>query len=216
MRRPIYGATGPAGATGVQGATGVAGVTGIQGATGPSGGGSSSPFTLLSQAQIAKICDAAGHTTLQGNYTLGGRFVPTIAGKSLAGFDFYWKPGTSKTIKCSLWDAAGTSLKTVNVAVTSANIYTATFASAQSLNPFAIYYVGYWTNDGSSTGYCVSRNDYVNSIDTVGPNITATNIGSAYQINTAAIQNYGVYAAGDAWPQNVDATFLPMLDLNFS
>ncbi len=49
---------------------------------------------------------------------------------SITGLKFWWSGGGGAlTVKCQLWDPAGVSQKTVNVAVNAAGIYTATWAT---------------------------------------------------------------------------------------
>jgi hypothetical protein len=72
-----------------------------------------------------------------GNFTVGAVFVATTP-MTITGARFYWS-GANKTVKVSIWNAAGSVLATVNQATTGSAIYTVTFASPVSITTSGTY-----------------------------------------------------------------------------
>lgn len=166
------------------------------------------PRLAFSEVELGEV---ATISTDPSNYTVGTVFLPIRKSMSCTGMRFYWDGAASKTIKCSLWDTAGTRLQTVNVAATTAGIYTATWSAAETLTAFTNYRVSTWVNDGSKYLYITAANI---SAETA----TLMLIGD---MNTKIIGHglyryTGCYAAGDAHPSTNDATSVFMTEPTFA
>lgn len=138
------------------------------------------------RVQIAGLASAAGTTLTAGNYTTATRFFVDRAA-TLTGVRFWWPGGASRTIKVSLWDAAGVRLASTTVAVNAAGLYVATFAAA--LTAGVIYRVSLWDNSGVS--YLKTTSAAANVL--VPARIFAAGGGLYYE----AITYFG---AGDTFP----------------
>lgn len=170
-----------------------------------------------SEAELAKIAQPLGAITFQGNYTGGHCFYPTHGGYAISAVRFFWTGG-AKTIKCSLWNSAGTQVATVNKAVTTADIYTATFAAPVAVSAFALHYVSIWPNDGSGR-YTITRGNYNTTIGVAAPNgpiPETTNLAAGFVAGEAYVRVAGSYGTGDTFPTNLDLTQIYMLDPIFS
>jgi hypothetical protein len=71
---------------------------------------------------------------LGGNFTTGVSFQVTQS-VVCSGIYFYWAGAVSRTIKCVLRNGAGTTLASIDVAVSGAGFYTGTFSSPQTIAP---------------------------------------------------------------------------------
>lgn len=166
------------------------------------------PRVVLSEAELGTVATV---TNTGSSNTVGTTFVTGRSGMSNVGLRFYWDGSGSKTIKCSLWSAGGSRLKTVDVAVTAAGVYTATWASAQALTAFTEYRLSVWVNDGSAFLYVSAAN-----LSTL---TGATLLIADFNSKTLA-QGYwryqGCYASGDNFPNTNDATDLYLVDPVFA
>lgn len=132
-----------------------------------------------------------------GSFTTGCKFSVTSAA-TVTGVRFYWAGATARTIKCCLRDvdAGGTILKTVDVSVNGAGIYTGTFASSQAITikgNGALYSVTIW--EKSATEY---------SRWSTKPTTTPT---LPFFVGVRLLwSNFSAWVAGDANPNNTSAT----------
>lgn len=69
-----------------------------------------------------------------GNFTTGIGFQVTQS-SIITGVRFYWAGIAARTIKCSLWNPAGTNIATVDVATNGVGMYTGTFGAPQTIAP---------------------------------------------------------------------------------
>lgn len=169
------------------------------------------PLALVLDKSEVEIAAGGATVTLDnGDYTGGTIFVPTRAGMTCTGLHFYWPGGASKTVKCSLWNTAGTRLQTVNVAASTAGIYTATWTSTETLTAGKHYRVSIWVNDSTKYVYLTSGNlsTYTASTFVIG-DLNGKTIGPG------VFRYQGGYAAGDAFPSTADATNLYLVEPTF-
>jgi hypothetical protein len=137
-----------------------------------SGGGASgsvievgySPVDIAQAASVgvAELAGAGGSTAGGGGpNTSGSRFYVTKAA-TCTGVRFFWRPNTSRTVRCSLWDnTAGTRLKQIDIAVVNQGIYSGTFASSQALTPGKLYAVSFYDLAGVDYSYINGIQSYV-------------------------------------------------------
>lgn len=135
-----------------------------------------------------------------GDYTVGNKWIPNCR-LVVTGCRFYSAAVGSPTVRCKLWGPAVGHLASVDVATTSAGIYTATFATPVTIALADVGQAHYssiyqtnaagWTEAGTDTAYEPTPNALW------GPHIQWL---SSYQ-----------YAGGDAKPMSAyGGSYLPM------
>jgi len=131
---------------------------------------------------------------INGNYTVGVGFVPARSGQECTGVRFVWNEAAARTIKASLFDRNGNSLKTATVTTSgTAGVFTATFSSAQSLSRSAHGYV-VAIHETGGTRYQQGES----AVTVYGVNIYGL-LGTVPFRDYTVVGN-GAYAAGDAFP----------------
>jgi hypothetical protein len=83
-----------------------------------------------------------------GNFTTGVTFNVTRTGIRCIGMRFYVVASAAKTIKCKLYDAAGTLQQTTNVAVSANGVFETYWTTPFALTIFSLYRVCTWQTDG--------------------------------------------------------------------
>ncbi len=127
---------------------------------------------------------------------------------SCTGVRFHYPDTSSKSIKVSLWNAAGTRLKTATAAYNSAGIKSLSFGSTQALTAFQTYYVSTWeTTSSLALGYGCAN--------------SLLNFG-AYDADTyphfpgspiVFWESWGyTHSGGDAFPNGVSASVINPID----
>jgi len=141
-----------------------------------------------------------------GAYTVGTRFNTTKNDVVINGIRFYWG-SSNQTVKCSLWDKDGNRIISANVTTTGTDIYTATFSSPQTLNPFAYYYITVYSTTGSIYYYMPNTGP----ISDLG--LTAANWNNALH-GDGYLRHNGVYtgSAVDDFPTGINTTALYMVE----
>lgn len=147
---------------------------------------------------------SGGLALTAGNYTSGVifRFVRNV---TVLGARFYWHGGAAATIRVKLWDPAGTQLKTQDVAVSGAGVYTTTTWTPTSCGVCtgSGYTRGYMFSMWETTGTNYTR--IANNMYAIIPSPDATQISRSTYMQTYR----GFYAAGDAYPAlNIGNTYL--------
>lgn len=172
--------------------------------TDPSGTPTSRKSTLsrlgaLPDSYLDLITEVFSPTTavISGNYTVGIAFAPARAGQSCTGVRFYWNEASARSIKCSLFDRNGNSLKNATVTTSgSAGVFTATFGSAQSLSR-------------SAGGYVVAMYETSGTVYQPGEvPLTLYGVNMYGLLNNVFFRDYvvtgpGAYRAGDAFPNTI-------------
>lgn len=148
-----------------------------------------------------------GVTHTAGNFTVGHNFL-ALEAATITGVKFSYDGFASKTVKWTIYDTgydnSGTSLlDTGTVAVSSAQVYTATFASPITFTRGKSYTIGLYINDGSN---------YIKINITVTPWASAT---TQVAIGPVAYRAIGANSAGDAQPTALNGTDAPPIQLIF-
>lgn len=108
-------------------------------ATAASGGGGATAF-WFDPITIAAAGGWASMLTKGGNFTTGVMIRFTVA-THVTGVRFYWPGSSAKTCREKLWDVdTSTQLNSVDIACSTAGIYTATFASSSALTGSSAYH----------------------------------------------------------------------------
>lgn len=137
---------------------------------------------------------------INGDFTVGVGFVPARSGQECTGVRFFWNEASARTIKASLFDRNGNSLKTASVTTSgSAGVFTATFSSAQSLSRATQGYVVAIYETGG-TRYQPGETP----VTVYGVNIHGLLGNVAFRDYT--VVGAGAYAAGDAFPSTQFST----------
>lgn len=85
-----------------------------------------------------------------GSVTTACQFAPT-QDTNCIGVKFYWvSPGTSKTLKVSIWNSSGTRLTSDTIVCAATGHYTVTFTTKQAVTAGNWYRVSIWENGGGS------------------------------------------------------------------
>lgn len=137
--------------------------------------------------QISGIAQAVGTALTAGSFTTATRFFVDRSGEALTGVRFWWPGGASRTIKASIWDAAGVRLASATVAVSAAGFYTVSLAANLTIG--VIYRVSLWDTSGIS--YLKTTSTLANAM--VPARAFHAGGGLYYEAIT-------YYAAGDAFP----------------
>lgn len=95
----------------------------------------------------------AGTTNLNmlasaGSFTTGVQFHVDRPGITCVGLRFFGVASAAKTVKCKLYDAAGTLLASALFAISANGSYEVSWTSPIALTAFALYRVCTWQNDG--------------------------------------------------------------------
>lgn len=137
------------------------------------------------------------------NYTNGLAFQARRDSCTCTGIRAYWDNATATTLKLSLFNGAGTSLATVNVASSSSGYKTGTFVTPVSLTRGTVYLAAIW--------------DGVRQVPAPQA-VYGTGGGGNYLVQPGTmlrdfwIANWGVYAAGDAAPTTVASGYLYLVE----
>jgi hypothetical protein len=150
---------------------------------------------------LTNMAAQLGATNGAGNFTTGQVFTVIGSGTiQCTGLKFYWvTTGSPFTIKCSLWNNAGTQLATVNVTVNATGVYTATFSTPQTLNPGELYTLGLY----NSTNYTRTTQATVNARYPAVP----ASVGGL-----VVVTSIRAFINGDAKPTNADLTEAYVVD----
>lgn len=138
------------------------------------------------------------------NQTNGIRFVPLVTLKC-SGVRLY--PLTTRNVKVSLWNPAGTLVTSATASATGGQWNTILFAAVQTIAPASsgsnLWAVSAWITDQSSArAVAVVRN-----VDTNMTNAPTLSTNTAGQSPFVYFNDYGVaWAAGDANPSNSAGT----------
>lgn len=137
-----------------------------------------------------------GITNAAGNFTVGTRFHVGQPGVSCTGVRFY-SPTAGKSVKVSLWNAAGTRLDSVTV-TGAVGVNVASFSASTALTPHALYRVSMWQTDTvnyypfpAANANPPARPFYAGGV-VVLDNIALFLAGDAAPITTAAAEAYPV------------------------
>lgn len=137
------------------------------------------------------------------NHTCGVRFTP-FQGIHVTGVRFYWPDTTSKSVKVSLWNKAGTRLATATAAESTAGIKSVSFTST-ALTAGQVYYVSGWITDGSlGMGYGVANTDLFIADSQVSVKFP----GSSVIMWTG----WGADSAGDTFPNGDNVNVICQFD----
>jgi hypothetical protein len=146
---------------------------------------------------ITQMSTQLAPTAQSGSDTVGCTFLVGQSGTwTCTGVVFYWVVASgTKSVKCSIWDSAGTRLANVTVSSVTTGVWTGTFGSPVSLTVNAPYWIGCWQTDASnyvkSTRTTVA-NLYIPDGGIIGPGIL--------------VGNRCMFASGDAKPTSLAAT----------
>jgi hypothetical protein len=102
-----------------------------------SSGGASLPSLNLRFAERSSD-DSAHVVATAGDFTIGSSFV-ALAALTVRGIKCYFKGGSGRSVKLSLWDAAGTRVDSVTVVTTGDGIITGTFSSSHVISRGAAF-----------------------------------------------------------------------------
>ena len=167
----------------------------------PSGTPTSRKSTLsrvgaLPDSYVTLITEVFSPSTavINGDFTVGVGFVPARSGQECTGVRFLWNEASTRTIKASLFDRNGNSLKTATVTTSgTAGVFTATFSSAQALSrSMQGYVVAIYETGG--TRYQPGESP----VTVYGANIHGLLGNVAFRDYT--VVGNGAYASGDAFP----------------
>jgi hypothetical protein len=133
------------------------------------GGGSTALFLPADWAH-ARLTSGVGG----GSWTLGMKF-HALAPCVISSIRFAWPGSSPVTLKVSLWNEAGTVVRTINVTTTGAGLYTAdipdyTISSGEVYKPHT---VGYWENTGSGYGSYIVGGNYHPFVPYINGNLLA-------------------------------------------
>lgn len=149
---------------------------------------------------------AQGKGAGSSNETHGSRFF-FLTAATITGARFYWGDAAAKTIRVKLW-VGGLQQKTVDVAVSGAGWYTATFASSYAAAAFTAVTVSYWETGGTLSWKFNMRSTLGGIMyDAYGWN--GTNGGAPYTIRAGANfywQSWALWASGDVFPNTEAGT----------
>lgn len=99
------------------------------------------------------VASGGAPALVAGNFTVGTGFQVSKS-LTLLGVRFYWPGAPSVTIRCKIWDGAGTELASVDVTTSGAGKYSGLFSSAQTLPVIASltqrYKVSIWQTTGAN------------------------------------------------------------------
>lgn len=84
-----------------------------------------------------------------GDYTVGTEFCALRSGQVCTGMRFRWGGAIARTIKCALWKKGAGIQKTIDVSVTAAGIYTATWSGSQAITANETWIVSIWEKSGA-------------------------------------------------------------------
>lgn len=152
-------------------------------------GSSSSGSTVTVPAPWSPVTRSAALTELtgSGSVSVGMRF-QAMQAMSLTGVRFRRTAVTAGTIKASLWDAGGTRVATVDVAVNGVGTYSGTFASAVTATPAADYVVSVWDKAGAGGWFS-------EALDTAGKYPAVP-----FATPPLVVLHRALYKTGDAFP----------------
>lgn len=133
-------------------------------------GGSSTALFLPADWAHARLTSGVGG----GSWTLGMKF-HALAPCVISSIRFAWPGSSPVTLKVSLWNEAGTVVRTINVTTTGAGLYTAdipdyTISSGEVYKPHT---VGYWENTGSGYGSYIVGGNYHPFVPYINGNLLA-------------------------------------------
>jgi hypothetical protein len=97
---------------------------------------------------LARTHEADGAAS-GGNYTVGTEFCALRSGQVCTGMRFRWGGAIARTIKCALWKKGAGVQKTIDVAVTAAGLYTATWSGSQAITTNETWIVSIWEKSGT-------------------------------------------------------------------
>jgi hypothetical protein len=161
-----------------------------------SGSGGLSAIVTLSPYTIAKAGDLdqiVSTGVLGGGSTTTGIWFYTLTSAHITGANFWWYPGTSRTVKCTLWDVhAGTATVTGTVSTTGVGSFTCSLSST-ALTSGKLYALTMWDTSGSDYSKFTFH-----TADPFSHEIPMPQRGGDYiMYNT-----WGAYASLDAFPDS--------------
>jgi hypothetical protein len=117
------------------------------------------------------------------SFTVGVQFNVARPNISCVGIRFYGVATVAKTVRCKLYDNAGTLLASNNFAISSTGLYEATFTTPIALTAFALYRACIWQSDG--------LNYYAFTLTSANPPARPFYAGGVVVYNNVAINSAG-------------------------
>lgn len=151
--------------------------------------------TPVAEANAIPVITFTGIAQLPGGVAFMCTRACTVTGARLA-----YPNATSKSIKVSLWNNAGTRLQNITTVYNSAGIKTVTFGSSTSLTPYKKYHLSlYETGGTTSIGYSSATSSF--PFSTGNTNVDVLLVGSPVIVWLAWGEDAGG-GAGDVFPGN--------------